>query len=159
MRDGGELLEWAEVFGNFYGTPRAPVEAALAAGRDVLFDIDWQGARQIRESAPADLASVFILPPSAGELRHRLETRAEDTADVIARRLKGAIAEIVHWDEYDYVIVTTRSRSRSMSFARSWSPSASGPGAARSWRPGWSACAGTSPAGPRRLSARGIGPA
>jgi len=105
MRDGGELLEWAEVFGNFYGTPRAPVEAALEAGRDVLFDIDWQGARQIRESAPADLASVFILPPSAGELRHRLETRAEDTADVIARRLKGAIAEIVHWDEYDYVIV------------------------------------------------------
>jgi guanylate kinase len=105
MRDGGELLEWAEVFGNFYGTPRAPVEAALAAGRDVLFDIDWQGALQIRDSARADLASVFILPPSARELRHRLETRAEDTADVIARRLKGAIAEIVHWDEYDYVIV------------------------------------------------------
>ncbi len=105
MRDGGELLEWADVFGNFYGTPRVPVLAALESGREVLFDIDWQGTRQIRENAPADVASVFVLPPSASELMSRLVKRGQDPFDVIKRRLSGAIAEIEHWGEYDYVIV------------------------------------------------------
>ena len=104
-RDSGELLEWADVFGNFYGTPRVPVLAALEAGRDVLFDIDWQGTRQIRENAPADVASVFILPPSASELMSRLAKRGQDTLEVIKQRLSGAIAEIEHWSEYDYVII------------------------------------------------------
>ncbi len=105
MRDGGELLEWAEVHGNFYGTPREPVEAALAAGRDVLFDIDWQGTQQLYKSMREDVLSVFVLPPTAAELKFRLERRAEDTADVIARRLKNAAEEIPHWEEYDYVLV------------------------------------------------------
>lgn len=105
MRDAGELLEWAEVHGNCYATPREPVEAALAAGRDVLFDIDWQGTRQLAQKMPDDLARVFVLPPSMMELKARLERRAEDPPEVIARRLTAARDEIAHWDEYDYVIV------------------------------------------------------
>ena len=105
MRDRGELLEWAEVHGNLYGTPRAPVEAALAGGKDVLFDIDWQGTRQIAEAMPDDIVRIFVLPPSMAELRARLERRAEDGADVIGRRLANARNEIRHWEEYEYVIV------------------------------------------------------
>ena len=105
MRDRGDLLEWAEVHGNLYGTPREPVEAALAAGRDVLFDIDWQGTRQIAEAMPEDIVRIFVLPPSMAELRARLERRAEDGADVIGRRLANARNEIRHWEEYEYVIV------------------------------------------------------
>ena len=105
MRDRGELLEWAEVHGNLYGTPRQPVEAALAAGRDMLFDIDWQGTRQIAEALPNDIVRIFVLPPSMAELRARLERRAEDGADVIGRRLANARLEIRHWREYEYVIV------------------------------------------------------
>jgi guanylate kinase len=105
MRARGELLEWAEVHGNLYGTPREPVEAALAAGRDVLFDIDWQGTRQIAEAMPEDIVRIFVLPPTMAELRARLERRAEDGAEVIGRRLANARNEIRHWDEYEYVIV------------------------------------------------------
>jgi guanylate kinase len=105
MRDAGDLLEWAEVHGNCYATPREPVEAALAAGRDVLFDIDWQGTRQLAQKMPDDLARVFVLPPTMAELKARLDRRAEDTAEVIARRLAAARDEMAHWDEYDYVIV------------------------------------------------------
>jgi guanylate kinase len=105
MRDGGELLEWAEVHGNYYGTPREPVERALSEGRDVLFDIDWQGAQQVKEKMPKDVISVFVLPPAAAELKSRLERRAEDSADVIARRLRNAVQEIDHWNEYNYVLV------------------------------------------------------
>ncbi|ARQ02138.1 guanylate kinase [Pseudorhodoplanes sinuspersici] len=105
MRDGGELLEWAEVHGNFYGTPREPVETALAEGRDVLFDIDWQGTQQLYNSMRQDVVSVFVLPPTAEELKLRLERRAEDTQEIIARRLKNAAEEIPHWEEYDYVLV------------------------------------------------------
>lgn len=105
MRDHDDLLEWAEVHGNYYGTPREPVEAALSAGQDVLFDIDWQGTRQVLEKMRSDTVAVFILPPSAAEQRARLERRAEDDSDVIARRLANARAEIEHWSEYDYVLV------------------------------------------------------
>jgi len=105
MVSNGELLEWAEVFGNRYGTPRAPVEQALAEGRDVLFDIDWQGTQQVREKAPGDLVSVFVLPPSAAELERRLHTRAQDSDDVIRSRMARASGEMSHWAEYDYVIV------------------------------------------------------
>jgi guanylate kinase len=105
MRDNKELLEWAEVHGNCYGTPRKPVEEALADGKDILFDIDWQGALQAREAMPDDVASVFVLPPSAAELRARLERRAEDAPDVILRRLRNAAVEIARWTEYDYVVV------------------------------------------------------
>ena len=105
MRDGGGLLEWAEVHGNCYGTPREPVEAALAAGHDMLFDIDWQGTRQLYQSMWQDIVSVFVLPPSAAELKTRLERRAEDSADIIARRLRNAIEEIAHWTEYDHVLI------------------------------------------------------
>ena len=105
MRDRSELLEWAEVHGNHYGTPRAPVEAVIAAGRDVLFDIDYQGTQQVRGKAPGDLVTIFILPPSMRELRARLERRAEDGADVIARRLLAARHEISRWTAYDYVLV------------------------------------------------------
>jgi guanylate kinase len=105
LRARDELLEWAEVHGNLYGTPAKPVEQALSAGRDMLFDIDWQGARQLSEKARADMVGVFILPPSAGELRARLERRAEDSAEVISSRLAGARTELDHWLEYDYVIV------------------------------------------------------
>lgn len=101
----GELLEWAEVFGNGYGTPRAAVESSVGAGRDVLFDIDWQGTRQIRERAGSDLASIFILPPSAEALQQRLVSRGQDSAAVVAKRMAKAANEISHWDEYDYVLV------------------------------------------------------
>lgn len=105
MRDGGDLLEHAEVHGNFYGTPREPVETALAAGRDVLFDIDYQGAEQLYAKMREDIVGVFILPPSAGELKMRLERRAEDASGVIEKRLKNARTEIAHWTDYDYVLV------------------------------------------------------
>jgi guanylate kinase len=105
MRAADELLEWAEVHGNYYGTPREPVEHALARGRDVLFDIDWQGTRQICQKMRADVVSVFVLPPSAAELKTRLERRAEDSGEIIARRLRNAAQEIPHWTEYDYVLI------------------------------------------------------
>jgi guanylate kinase len=105
MVRSGELLEWAEVHGNCYGTPRAPVESALRAGRDVLFDIDWQGTQQMREKARSDLVSVFVLPPSAPELARRLHTRAQDSEEVIRSRMAKAADEMSHWAEYDYVIV------------------------------------------------------
>lgn len=105
LRDRGDLLEWAEVHGNFYGTPRKPVEQALAAGEDMMFDIDWQGTEQIAEKMRSDVVSVFVLPPSMEELKARLERRAEDTPDVIARRLANAREEIAKWDSYDYVLV------------------------------------------------------
>jgi len=105
MRDAGGLLEWAEVHGNCYGTPREPVEAALSRGHDMLFDIDWQGTRQLYRTMRPDIVSVFVLPPSAAELKSRLERRAEDSAETIARRLRNAIEEIAHWNEYDHVLV------------------------------------------------------
>jgi guanylate kinase len=105
MREHGDLLECAEVHGNFYGTPRKPVEQALATGQDMMFDIDWQGTRQIVEKMRPDVASVFILPPSMSELKTRLERRAEDTPEVIARRLDNAREEIAQWGGYDYVLV------------------------------------------------------
>jgi guanylate kinase len=101
----GELLEWAEVFGNRYGTPRAPVTRALAAGRDVLFDIDWQGTQQLRESGRDDLVSVFVLPPSIRDLEARLRARAQDSEDVIRTRMSKAAREMSHWAEYDYVVI------------------------------------------------------
>ena len=105
QRDAGDLLEWAKVFGNYYATPRAPVEAAVASGRDLLFDIDWQGAQQLKERLPQDLVRVFILPPSAAALETRLRGRAADPPDVVARRMAEAASEMSHWPEYDYVIV------------------------------------------------------
>lgn len=102
-----ELLEWAEVFGNHYGTPRAPVERALSAGKDVLFDIDWQGANQLKRKVGKDLVTVFVLPPSAPELHRRLRRRAQDSEAVIRRRMAEAGKEMSHWDEYDYVIVNS----------------------------------------------------
>ena len=107
MREHGELLESAEVHGNFYGTPRAPVEQALSEGRDVLFDIDWQGTEQLSANTElaSDLVRVFVLPPNFGELKARLDRRAEDSADTISRRLANARAEIGKWSQYDYVIV------------------------------------------------------
>ena len=105
MRDRSELLEYAEVFGNFYGTPRKPVEEALARGRDVLFDIDWQGTQQLAQAMEDDLVRLFILPPSADELQNRLINRAQDTSSVVAKRMAEASREISHWPEYDYVIV------------------------------------------------------
>ena len=100
-----ELLEWAEVFDHRYGTPRRPVDRALRAGRDVLFDIDWQGTQQLREKVRSDLVSVFILPPTANELERRLKSRAQDTRHVIRSRMAKAAGEMSHWPEYDYVIV------------------------------------------------------
>jgi guanylate kinase len=105
MVANGDLLEWAPVFGNRYGTPRVPVEAALSAGRDVLFDIDWQGTQQLREKAGADVVSVFILPPSAADLEKRLHTRAQDSDEVIRGRMDRASHELSHWAEYDYIVV------------------------------------------------------
>ena len=105
MRLAGDLLESAEVHGHRYGTPRAPVEAVLAQGRDMLFDIDWQGAQQVREALGGDVVSIFILPPSMAELRARLDRRAEDSAATIAARLDNARREIERWRQYDYVIV------------------------------------------------------
>ncbi|MSP49764.1 MAG: guanylate kinase [Alphaproteobacteria bacterium] len=99
------LLEHAKVFDNYYGTPKAPVEAALAEGRDILFDIEWQGTQQLAATARQDLVSVFILPPSTGELERRLKTRAQDSAAVVATRMAKAADEMSHWPEYDYIVV------------------------------------------------------
>jgi len=105
MREQGAFLEWAVVFDNYYGTTRAPVDKALQEGRDVLFDVDWQGADALRKAAEEDVVSVFVLPPSADALEERLKTRAQDSPDVVTRRMRGASNEIQHWDEYDYVLV------------------------------------------------------
>ena len=105
LRGADDLLEWAEVHGNFYGTPRSPVERVLEQGRDVLFDIDWQGTQQVKEKAGMDAVTVFILPPTMAELQARLERRAEDPPEVIARRLANARVEIRRWAQYDYVLV------------------------------------------------------
>ena len=105
MVKGDELLEHATVFDNSYGTPRAPVEAALSSGKDVLFDIDWQGTQQLREKARADVVSVFILPPSAADLEKRLHTRAQDSDEVIRGRMDRASHEMSHWAEYDYIVI------------------------------------------------------
>ncbi|MEO8667344.1 MAG: guanylate kinase [Bauldia sp.] len=118
MREGGELLEWAEVHGNLYATPRRPVEEALAKGLDVLFDIDWQGTQQLAKAMPSDVVAVFILPPTMRELHTRLERRAEDTEEVIAKRLRNAREEIGHWIEYDYIVVN-RDLNRSVEVVRS----------------------------------------
>ena len=105
MIENGELLEYAEVFDNGYGTPAKPVMDALAAGRDVLFDIDWQGTQQLREKARTDLVAVFLLPPSIPELERRLRARAQDDYDTILHRMAKAADEMSHWAEYDYVII------------------------------------------------------
>jgi guanylate kinase len=105
MVAAGELLEWAEVHNQCYGTPKAPVMAALEAGKDVLFDIDWQGAQQIAGGAPDDSVRVFVLPPSWSDLSRRLHARAQDGKEIIELRLKRGKDEITHWSEYDYVIV------------------------------------------------------
>ncbi|MBR0796662.1 guanylate kinase [Bradyrhizobium jicamae] len=105
MARQGDLLEWATVFDNRYGTPRAAVETALSAGQDVLFDIDWQGTQQLREKARADVVSVFILPPSAADLEKRLHTRAQDSEEVIRGRMNRATHELSHWAEYDYIVI------------------------------------------------------
>jgi guanylate kinase len=105
MVAAGEFLEWAHVFGRRYGTPRGPVDAALSAGRDVLFDIDWQGTQQLHAKAGQDLVRVFILPPSLEELERRLRGRGTDSDEVIAQRMERAAAEISHWAEYDYVLI------------------------------------------------------
>jgi guanylate kinase len=107
MVKGGELLEWAQVFGHRYGTPRAPVEAALANGHDVLFDIDWQGTQQLREKADHDLVSIFVLPPSMADLERRLRRRAQDPDEAIRARMATAADEMSHWAEYDYVVINT----------------------------------------------------
>ena len=105
MVEAGQLLEHATVYGNAYGTPRGPVEAALAEGRDVLFDIDWQGAQQLREAAGDDMVGVFILPPSTAELAARLRTRAQDSEDTVRYRLAQIANDVTHWPEYDYVLI------------------------------------------------------
>ncbi len=105
MVQNEQLLEWAEVFGNHYGTPRGPVEMTLAEGSDVLFDIDWQGTQQLHQRARDDLVRVFILPPSAEHLRQRLISRAQDPVEVVAKRMAKASDEISHWAEYDYVLI------------------------------------------------------
>ncbi|KQR73328.1 guanylate kinase [Rhizobium sp. Leaf384] len=105
LRQTDALLEWAEVHGNFYGTPRDAVEEAMSEGRDMLFDIDWQGAQQLQDKMAGDVVSIFILPPTMAELQSRLHRRAEDTDEVIATRLANSRAEIEHWLEYDYIVV------------------------------------------------------
>jgi len=105
LEDKGEFLEHAKVFDNYYGTPRGPVEDALSRGKDVVFDIDWQGAQQLTQAAADDLVKIFILPPDMHELEQRLRTRALDSDSVIAKRMSKSEAEISHWAEYDYVIV------------------------------------------------------
>ena len=105
MAKGGGFLEHAQVFGNHYGTPKEPVMMALAKGRDVLFDIDWQGTQQLRQQAGDDLVSIFVLPPSHAELERRLRVRAQDAEDVVAGRMARASNEISHWAEYDYVVI------------------------------------------------------
>src|SRR5262249_5654195 len=107
MVHDGELLEWARVFDFRYGTPRRPVAAALDDGRDVLFDIDWQGTQQLREKARSDLVSIFVLPPSASELERRLRNRAQDNEETIRKRMAKAADEMSHWAEYDYVVINT----------------------------------------------------
>lgn len=107
MKSRGDLLEWARVFDHHYGTPRAPVENAIHAGRDVLFDIDWQGAQQLSEKMGADVVRVFVLPPTGEILEQRLRTRAQDSDAIVAKRMAAASAEISHWPEYDYVIVNS----------------------------------------------------
>ncbi|HRO04212.1 MAG TPA: guanylate kinase [Terricaulis sp.] len=107
MADRGEFLEHAVVFGKHYGTPRAPVEAMLIQGKDVLFDVDWQGARALRAAEPQDVVGIFILPPSMAELERRLRARAEDSEEVIQGRMARSLSEISHWEEYDYVLVNT----------------------------------------------------
>ena len=107
MIERKEFLEYAEVFGNYYGTPRAPVDEALAGGRDVLFDIDWQGTQQLRDKGRADLVTVFILPPSTRDLEKRLLTRAQDPKEIVAQRMAKAADEMSHWAEYDYVVVNS----------------------------------------------------
>jgi guanylate kinase len=107
MKSRGDLLEWARVFDHHYGTPRAPVEDAIHAGRDVLFDIDWQGAQQLSEKMGADVVRVFVLPPTGEILEQRLRTRAQDSDAIVAKRMAAASAEISHWPEYDYVIVNS----------------------------------------------------
>lgn len=105
MKERDELLEWARVFDNSYGTPRAPVEAAIRSGKDVLFDIDWQGAQQLAATMRDDVVRVFVLPPSGDVLEDRLKTRAQDPPEIVAKRMAAASSEISHWQEYDYVIV------------------------------------------------------
>jgi len=107
MIERKEFLEYAEVFGNYYGTPRLPVDEALAGGRDVLFDIDWQGTQQLRDKGGADLVTVFILPPSTRDLEKRLLTRAQDPKEIVAQRMAKAADEMSHWAEYDYVVVNS----------------------------------------------------
>jgi len=107
MIERKQFLEYAEVFGNYYGTPRAPVEAALNAGRDMLFDIDWQGTQQLKDKGRADLVTVFILPPSTRDLEKRLLTRAQDPKEIVAQRMAKAADEMSHWAEYDYVVVNS----------------------------------------------------
>lgn len=109
VRDG-ELLEHAVVFGNCYGTPRAPVEAALGAGGDIVTDIDWQGTQQLKATVRGDLVSVFILPPSMAALEERLKTRAQDSADVVRARMAKSTDEMSHWPEYDYIVVNSENR-------------------------------------------------
>lgn len=108
MRERDELLEWARVFDNYYGTPRAPVEAAIRGGKDVLFDIDWQGAQQLSEKMPGDVVRIFVLPPSGHVLEDRLKTRAQDPPEIVAKRMAAASSEISHWPEYDYVLVNAQ---------------------------------------------------
>jgi guanylate kinase len=105
MREEGAFLEWAVVFDNYYGTTRKPVEDALAQGRDVLFDVDWQGADSLREKAGEDVVTVFILPPTAADLEQRLNIRAQDPPETVRRRMLGASNEIQHWKDYDYVVI------------------------------------------------------
>jgi len=105
MVKSGEMLEHAKVFDNYYGTPKMPVETALAKGHDVLFDVDWQGARDLRQAAGYDQASIFILPPSIEELERRLHTRAQDADEVVQARMAKATSEMSHWGEYDYIVV------------------------------------------------------
>ena len=105
MREKGAFLEWAVVFDNYYGTTRKPVEDALAQGRDVLFDVDWQGAASLREKAGEDVVTVFILPPTAADLEQRLNIRAQDPPETVRRRMLGASNEIQHWKDYDYVVI------------------------------------------------------
>jgi guanylate kinase len=107
MVKNDELLEWAQVFGHSYGTPRAPVAAALVRGRDVLFDIDWQGTQQLRKKVDRDFVSIFVLPPSISNLERRLRTRAQDSDEVIRARMAKAADEMSHWMEYDYVVINT----------------------------------------------------
>ena len=114
MIDNDEFLEYAKVFDNFYGTPRAPVETALARGFDIVFDIDWQGAQQLTQAAANDLVKIFILPPNMRELENRLRSRAQDSDDVIARRMSKSENEISHWAEYDYIIINNKAKKSNL---------------------------------------------